>query len=769
MKPHHFNRLMYGTAIVGVLALPGMGTALAQDAAPTQRVAAFEEIIVTAEKRETSLQEVPQSITAVSGATLRQLNIDSADQLTNLAPGLVVTEQEGFENSVTIRGLGRNDTQSGGTSQSVALHQDGVFLQSTVSLNTDLLDVAQIEVLRGPQGTVFGQNAIGGVINIITNQPKLGVNEGEVEVGFGNEGFFEARGIGNFALGETLAIRFAVQHIQHDGFSRNLELNQDLDEADNISGRVQLLWQPTDNFSATIRHEHFDADTSGQALKSVFDPTPGARNLRQDDPGFFLLNQDFTSIELQYDTDWFTAKFLGSRQGIINLNSQDLDRGTRDFNNFIDATDTTGAQTGVVTTARIVNNNTEREIWTAELNIVSKGDNFFDWIVGAFYLDETTDVDFLALADRSRDGVLTRPEDLDRQNPFSNPDLDFQTTATNTNETFAIFGQATVNITDSIRFIGGLRYTEADVASAFTNFFILPGVNAESSNFLTGRAAIQVDLSEDVNAYFNYTRGGKPGSGNLTSGSVVMGTVEEEKVNSFELGVKSRLMDQKVQFNAAAFFYDFQDYQILVQDPVPFAGGVVSIPKAEIMGAEIEASAFITDRFRIDMHGSYLDTEIKSDFLALDGARAAQASASVFAQGFGNFSPENIAARAAEIQNLRGAPLPNSPEWAFNITASHVFDVIEAGDLIVSVNWRWQDSFSARAFENPLFDSVSSYSLLGASAQLNHGNWRFEVSASNILDKDAVNNKFTDRFAINTTGIAFVAPRVVRASAAYRF
>ncbi|RME65196.1 MAG: TonB-dependent receptor, partial [Alphaproteobacteria bacterium] len=445
----------------------------AQQAQTGERTATFEEIIVTGEKRERNLQEVPLAISAVTGETADRFNVRSVTDLTGFAPSLLVTREEGFERAVTIRGLGKANTQSG-ISQSVAIHQDGIFFPSTLSLNADLLDIDRIEVLRGPQGTVFGQNAIGGVVNIITNQPKLGEWEGQADVAVGTDSLFQARGVVNAPLGETLAIRVTAQQFQQDGFTKNLLNGQELDENDNISARVQLLWAPTETLEITARYQIFDTDVNGRALKSIFDPTPNPRILQQDFPSFFAYNSDVASLNVEWDQPFFTAKFIGSYQDDGVINQLDLDRGATSFTNFLNPSDTTGAATGIVTDDRIIRNNVFREIWTAELNIVSNEKSSFggvvDWIVGGFYSNEDRFVSFLELGDFNFDGMVMTEDQLDKSNPFSNPDLGFATDTNVTDETWSVYGQATFHVTDYLRVTGGVRYTEADIFSDALNF-----------------------------------------------------------------------------------------------------------------------------------------------------------------------------------------------------------------------------------------------------------------------------------------------------------
>ncbi|MGV6819850.1 MAG: TonB-dependent receptor [Parvularcula sp.] len=735
--------------------------------------ASIDVIIVHGEKRDTDLQDVSQALSVIDGRELDRMNINDPDQLTNFAPSFVFTKQEGTENTLTIRGLGRNDTQSGSTSPSVAYHQDGIFQGATVALNANMLDVDRIEILRGPQGTVFGQNAIGGVVNLITHQPVIGETSGSLTVGVGNHNHREGQLIGNLGLADNFAVRLAAQKIDRDGYTRNILLNQDLDDADDLAIRISALWQASERLSVTARHEYTSANTGGYALKSPYDPNPDPYIVEQDSPSSYDFESNLSSMEIAFDTDDLTAKFLASHQRVEDKVVQDSDYGARRFNNFLNPSDPTGATTGIVTSAFLPQNDTTTTTNTVEVNVASKGDRLIDWIIGGLYYDEAADVTFIALADFNRDGALQTVDQLTPSDPFNpvlNPDLDFATKTVDAIKTWAAYAQGTLDVTKKLAVTAGLRYNDAEVTRDFVNFFTLPReITGDSDSFLTGRLGIEYKPTDAANLYANYTRGRKPGSGNLTFGQVVGESVDGEIVDAYEVGLKSLAFNERARINLAAFHYDFKNYQLLIQDPIPVSGGVVNVPKSRIDGAEIEATALVNDRLRIDMHASYLDTEIESDFFAIDGIEGELINAQSFLNGVGLFSNENIAARAAIAKNLRGNPLPNSPKTMFSATATQKLDLRSAHDLTVSVNWRWQDDFFARAYANPDVDRVESYGTLNASAEWDVGPWSLELNGTNLTDSEGVNTVFTDRFAVSSPGIVYAPPRVVRFRATYSF
>jgi len=772
-----FLRSALFTSVALALYSTGVGAQERQDATgltsaveqPGSAGMKLEEIIVMGEKRDRNLQLVPQAISAVTGERLDRLNITSPTNLTARAPGLVVTREEGFERAVTIRGLGKNSTQAG-IGQSVAIHQDGVFFADTVSLNVDLYDIERIEVLRGPQGTVFGQNAIGGVLNIITKQPSLDGFEGKVDVALGTDSLVQTRGMVNIPITDKFAVRATGQFVEQDGFTDNIELGQELDETDNTSFRIQGLYRPTDHLSITGRYQYFDTDVNGRAQKSIFDPTPDPRKLRQDFPSFFSLESNVFSLEIEWDLSFATIKSISSFQDTEPTNQQDLDRGTRDFTNFIDQSDTTGANTGVVTDDRIIRNNPAREVWTTELNVVSSEGGKVDWILGLFYSDIDTEIDFLEIGDFNFDGMVASAEDIDPDNPFATGDLGFASMTDQNIETWAAYGQATYHLTDRFRATGGLRYNQEDFENDGFNLFILPTSAETDEDLLTGKAGLEYDLAEDVMIFGNFTRGAKPGGGSLSSGILVEGTFDEETVNAYELGLKSRFLDGQLQLNASTYYYDFEDFQFLTADPVPFSGGVVNIPESENFGIELEATALLPFQTQLDFTLSYMDSEITSDFLAIDNVLAVEQDALSFLEGNDLFSDENIDARLATAVNLNGNPLPRTPEWSGTVNLSRDFGLGSLGQLSLSVNYMFIDDMLVRPFDNPERDRVPSYDLWGASAIWDiDDQWRLELTGSNLADSDEINNRFTDAFGVAATGDMLVPPRIVKFRVSYLF
>lgn len=673
---HHIcRRLLTASALMTggmVYTLPGQAQGTDTGASPL----ALEEVIVTAEKREVNLQSLSASVTAFDADHLDRQQVINAVDLSSLAPGLTIAKNEGFRRVVVIRGAGLEANQNDIANPSVSFHVDGVYTASDISLNTDFLDVERIEVLRGPQGTVFGQNSTGGAINLITKQPNLDDFEGQVDLTLGSIDHVRARAAINVPISGTVATRASFSYLKHDGFARNLALpGVRLDEDDNFAGRWQFLFQPNERFSATLRAQFFTTDVNDRAQKNILDPTPDSRDLRQDFPGTFEFESEIYSAELKYDFGFATLKSITSYQDEEEDQSRDTDRS----DGFFQPPDI------VPDRGRTI------ETFTQEFNLASSGEQAIplDWILGFFYLDTDTRVRFLEFADFNFDGVIDTT--INPANPFSNPDLGFQTSSKPSRESWSVYAHGTYHLTDSFRVVGGLRYTDDDVKSQVFNFFATtPLILKTSDTELTGKAAVEFDVAGGSMVYASWTRGFKPGGSNLTFGSFVPSTYQSEKIDAYEIGSKNRFADDRVQANLSAFFYDYTDFQFQNTDPLPFSGGVDNIQQAEIYGVEAEISALLTDRFRIDANLAYLHTEVTQNFLVLDSAAANDAQNALLALGFGLFSPEVIAARTAAIQDIDGNRLPKSPRYTANIGATYNVDVAGRGSLTSSVQYTYR-------------------------------------------------------------------------------
>jgi iron complex outermembrane receptor protein len=727
----------------------------AQDSQPV-----FEEVLVTAEKRSESLQDLSQAITVLTGEDLDTRQVTSFVDLSAIAPGVNIAKNEGFKTVITIRGVGNEANQNAIANPSVSYHLDGIYVASPFALQTDFLDLERIEVLRGPQGTLFGQNSTGGAINVVTTAPSMDSSFGKADLTLGDYGLIKARAAYNLPLSDTLAVRASIISNKRDGFTENLTLGQDLDDANSLSARVRLLYEPSDNFRANFTAQYFDEDRNGAAQKGLLDPTPGARKLRQNSTAEYELESQLYSAVLEWDFESFSIKSLTSYQDDDILIRRDNDRNDLNFlPPFAQLPSSYDPETNKQTTI------------TQEVNLVSSEPLFgkLDWVAGVFYLDTEVEISILERLDFGFDGTFD-PFTIETIYAYGG-DVGFISDSKPERDSTSIYGQGTWNFSETWRTVFGLRYTEDEVYSAVTNYYGREGTDVLEieSDKVTGRLVVEHDINESTMLFGSFTKGFKPGGSNLTYGTeavvapiVVLPIFNEEIVNAYEVGLKTDLADGRVRLNAAAFYYDYKNLQYQATDPEVFNGGVGNIPESEIFGAELEFSAFLSDSIILDARMAWLDTEITSDHLALDNVQSEASGNALLGQGFDLFSDEIQIARAEQIQNVNGNELAKTPSFTGNLSLNWTKELEAWGEMRSTLQYTYRGDFKHRIFNNADTDIVPSYDVLDLVVGFYPGtseSWHVELVAKNLTDEDGINARFTDVFGVGATGDELIGPR----------
>ena len=721
--------------------------------------AVFEEIIVTAEKRSESLQDISQAVTVLNGKDLDNRQISTFVDISAIAPGVNVAKNEGFKTVITIRGVGYETNQNAIATPSVSYHLDGIYVASPYALQTDFLDLERIEVLRGPQGTLFGQNSTGGAMNVVTQAPSTDGTYGSADLTLGDHGLTKLRAAINKPLNDKMAMRASFISNKRHGFTDNLTTGQDLDDADSISARVRVKYEPSEDFRANFTAQYFDEDRNGSAQKGLLDPTPDARELRQNSLTEHKLDAQLYSAVLEWDYETFSVKSLTSYQVDDILVRRDNDRNDLNYlPPFAQLPSEYDPETNKQTTV------------TQEINLVSSEPLFgkLDWVAGFFYLDTEIEISILERLDFGFDGVFD-PFTVDDVYSYSG-DFGFITNSKPERDSTSFYGQGTWNHSESLRTVFGLRYTKDEVNSAVTNFYGRSGTDIleTDGNKVTGRFVIEKDLDDNTMLFGSYTRGYKPGGSNLTYGReniiapiVVLPTFNEEIVDAFEIGLKTDLADGRVRVNTAAFYYDYEGLQYQATDPEVFEGGVGNIPESEIYGAELELSAFLSDSMILEVRAAWLNTEITSDHLALDNVESDKATNALLGQGIGLFSNEVQVARASRIQNVKGNDLAKTPSFTGNLALNWNTDQ-SWGEMRGSLQYTYRGDFKHRVFNNSQTDIVTSYDVLDLVLGFypsSTESWHVEVIAKNLTDEDGINARFTDVFGVGATGDELIGPR----------
>jgi len=726
----------------------------------------IEEVFVTAEKRSESVQDISQAVTAISSKDIESKNINSFVDLSAIVPGVTVAKNEGYKTVISIRGVGNETNQNAIAAPSVAFHMDGIFIASPFSLQTDFIDVDRIEVLRGPQGTLFGQNSTGGVINVISKKPSMEESFGKSDITFGNYGLTKFRSSNNFVLGDSTAARLSISSIERDGFSDNLITGQDLDDDSNLSLRADFLMDLGNDSSLRVFGQFFEVDRNGSAMKGIDDPTPNSRDLRQDTISNHKLTSSVFAAIFESDLGYANLKIMASIQEDDISVTRDNDR--HNFGDSVLAIPGLGAD-AVYQRAEFRPETSIVDTTTFEINLVSNEpamNGKLDWTIGAFYMEHEIENHIRGYRDNDLDGELQYVcgESFARDDycftvggpaPWFLFEFDFVSDAFPKRESFSVYGETTYSFTDQFRIVSGLRYSDDEVESCVKNFFSSVCDNLSgSSDKTTGKVAAEFDLDEDTLAYLSFAVGFKPGGTNLTYGfaddnapPLVFPNFEAETVESMELGFKTDLYDGKARANIAIFSYDYENLQFQATDPDPYRGGVANIPESEMTGVEIEFTGLISDELTFDMNLAFLNSEVSSDYMALDNVDAYQYF----------FGEEDL--RYGLRKNINGNALAKTPEFTADISLTYE-TMMSSGTLFTGImQYVKRGEFQQRVNNNPIVDAIDAYDILNLTASFNfEDKWGLDLMILNATDEDGVNSSMTDVFGVAATGLELIPP-----------
>ena len=759
--------LMLTTCVLSVAAcLASTASAQTQDAATAAGAATLDTVIVTAERRGTDVQRTPDAITAVSAKSLDESFTTHITGLNAQVPSFQATKTAGFENLVTIRGVGSGTPENGlTTSPGVSQFIDGVYIANTIALDQTLFDIDRIEVLRGPQGALYGQSSIGGAINIVTKQPQLNTFDAFADVSAGSYELFRERGEVNIPVGDDVAVRASVQKFDHEGFTKNKALAPlTLDDAHDASGKVAVLWKPRDDFSATLTAQLYKSNQHGDAQKNINDPLPDPREVFQDYPSHFSLESQLYHLNLQWDGPGFSVRSVSAYQGLDHVQQMSSSRSAF---SLIGAYDDIAAW------------NTHVHNYTQEIDILSPEGSTFEWIVGAFGLYQGSKqyvVEFGGNTQPTADD-LAIPADIS-SNPPSN--LNYGNISHVLRRSYSIFAQGTYHLSDKMRVTGGARLNHdafKDNSFNFSAFGSGTVVNRSKNTVPTWRIEADYDLTPDTMLYASYARGYKPGGVNGSSGQVVIApTFKSEKNDAFEAGAKNYFFDRSLRLNVAAFYYDQRNFQYIQTDPRPFAAGISNIPKIRDYGVEFEAQYLgLDNHLRSGATLSLVKGEVVGSYKTIDSTVANAIEndpsfSSPCAFGGAFYNPACWAAVIAAAKDIKGKTPPAMPKVSGSAYLSYRWD-LPGGPLTTKVQYTYRGSMWARVFNEPTLDRVKAYSTTDLYVEYapNDSKVRISLTATNLFDKAGVNSRYTDPYGTGQTSQQYIPPRQVIGTIAYSF
>lgn len=691
------------------------------------------DIIVTARKRAENIQDVSESITALSGASIETLQIVQPADLTRVAPALTfrdnpIPTSSGF----VIRGIGTS-TFSSTVEQSVSTVFDGVVLGQPQSAAA-FVDIQRVEVLEGPQGLLFGKNASAGLVNIVTNSPRLGERGADMAVTIGTDGELRNSGMLNVPFGETLAVRLVAFRNRTDGYVNNLYRNERYNGEKNFGLRGKLLYSPTENISLLISADYAKDTASGVIATSrklgananlaayfaeyVIEPSPNNRDTVLGEPygtydGSPVRTYKGLSGQLDLDLDGLSlTSITGYRKNHYIL---DFDADQSPLPRF----DYNGGQYNY-------------KQFSQELRLASPAGETVEWLAGLYYFRSINDVNFRS------GGYLISPTTL----TVAVIDTDFRS------RSYAAFGSVTWNISDFTRLRTGGRYTR-DQIYARRNAYDMEGAMVGSSviigsvaglttergktNNFSWKLTAEQDFAANSMIYASAARGYK-GPGLASSGVVTPGVeplIRPEKVWAFDLGVKTNFWDNRASLNAALFYEDFTDFQTQVYDtstnPPSFrttnAGGL------KTKGIQGQLTVRPTNGLSLGANAAYVDASYQD----LDGISCPYAWSVELVNGC-----RMVGGRA--VIDVSGNRMANSPEFKFNLNASYEAPITANTDLLFAADYSWRSDEQFSSNGDPL-TIQPAYGIFNGSIGLglDNGKWEVRAFVRNLFDKKYVN------------------------------
>lgn len=694
--------------------------------APTTDVG---DIIVTAQKRSESINKVGISITAITGDDLQQKGIDSAADLVKIVPGFNFTPSAYGTPVLTLRGIGFYDTALG-ASPTVSVYVDEVPLPLSAMAQGTSLDLERVEVLKGPQGTLFGQNATGGAINYIAAKP-TNVFAAGGDLTYGRFNRVEGKGFVSGPITDTLTARVAVRYDRSDDWQYSYTRKASIGSGDFLTGRVLLDWKPTDRFKLSINANAWRDKSDNQAAQLVSIVTGNAipalgryplppRNSRAADwdPGLQLTRDNtFWQASVRADYELSEAVQITTLTAYEQLRRKSV----------VDADGTAIQNYGLNTPGNAKD-------FSQELRVSGDVDRLH-YVLGGNY---------------AHDHVYDEADPFARDSSF--PFDAARATSDQRVNTFAVFGNLDYKVLDTITLQGGVRYTDqhrdftgctydsgaGDFSAVVSRIAtqrsgrpvtIAPGACITlGPNFLPAivrselnqsnvswRGGINWQVEPTTLLYANISKGFKSGA-YPTAGAtfaVQLNPATQESVLAYEAGFKVSLLNRTLQLNGAAFYYDYRDKQLRGRIVDPIIGpqnALINVPKSRVAGAELQATWRPVRGFNINLGGTYIGSRI-----------------------LGSFTNYNAIAQRVL---LSGESFPLTPDWQLTADANYQRPVSSTLNVILGGGMTYQASTNGGLGNLAIF-KIDSYALFDIRAGVStlDGKWRLTAYVRNLTDK----------------------------------
>ena len=693
---------------------------------PSAISSTIEEVLVTAQKRVTNLQDTALTITAFTGDDLAKSGINNSMDLQLRTPGLVMSSNGGW-GLPYLRGVG-TDIIGPGVDSGVAIYVDGVYQARNAGKIQQLVDVARVEVLKGPQGILYGRNAIGGAINIISRAPTEELT-GSVGIELGSFDQTTLRGsISGPLLDNKVSARLSFVDTSDDGYTEDL-LNGDRYQftdtssvrgslafslADNLEARINASWSDT---KSAFAYTPINPDTNPLFTVWGATITGDSRKVLNDHPN----QQQTEEWGVNARLDWDLGGLIMTSITAFNNNEHTL------------ICDLDGTEVSIISCGSTSFNDEpfkeKSDFFSQELVLTSQNAGRLEYTALLYYMRE--DASLFGRNDLPLFGLLTR------------------TYADVEAEAIAVAGQLSYALTDQLSLTGGIRvsHEKKSIVNSKTDIDgVLIGAADDKGSWTvaTPKVVIQYTLTDDIMVYASATRGFKSGGFNAFE---IQGSFDEETLWSYETGLRSILLEQRLRANLTVFHYDYEDLQINQWQTVPsgILGTVTNAGQASSTGAELELLVKPADNFQLEVGLAWLDAEF-DQFVSIDPDRAAEGRL-----------------------DRAGNALPRAPDFTASIAAEYSARVGNAGILTLRGEYFYRDEMFITQFEDDRA-GVESIAITNArlSFESNNGRWNAAIYGKNLGDEDYAQHIITIQALLGQVAV-FAPPRTYGVQFDYNF
>jgi iron complex outermembrane recepter protein len=710
--------------------------------------AKLEEIVVTAEKRKERLLEAPVAVTALSGQTLSDTRVYDMTNLTNLTPSLTFTEGNTVNNnSFRIRGVG-TQVFGAGVEPDVSVVIDGVVLARAAQGFSDLADIERVEVLRGPQGTLFGKNAIAGLINVTTKAPAKQF-EGSADATVAELGEYRFHGTLSGPISDRLGFRLTGYYDDVEGNIHNVPNDKRINGADSSGIRAKLLWEATDALNFTLAgdyrnmHGYCCASTYVQVVNPLLRQllgsiTPGINNRQDDENALTWQTTGQTTVSLtgNLQLQGGTLTSISAYQAFDFNNNQPVDYLNTPVPLYLPVTngsyDINGGPLYVGQ-------------FTQELRFTSPGGERFNYVAGLYYLGLNVNRDFIRRTGNCAPRGTPAAYGLPCVIPLYRSQGGFH--SNNEDKNVAAFGQGDLQLIGGLSALAGLRVQHERISywavrpantPLYAGDLPLAGVNPSSGSgavdhtAATEKVGLKYAFNPDAEAYLTWSTGYKGAGYNTEFGGTFdnQQPVRPETAKDWELGYKTQMLNGRLRFNTAVFYADYRNLQVQANRGNPDLGIVLFAPtnagSAISKGVEWEFQARPVSSLTFSGGVTYLETSVNA--AGLQCALSAQAAAAVITSGAPFNTCYKPSTTASPIQNVEGGVLPQASKWRGDLLAryDHTIPGMPLGGFL-QASAVSQSKFNYTIEQDPL-TVQSAYTLVNTSIGLHDLSGRYEVS-----------------------------------------